>query len=194
MNYFTFPDDQLVDFLRAGDEAAFAEIYRRYWRRLYLTARQKVSGTEVIEELLQELFVKLWERRESLLITHLEAYLFSALRYAIINHIKAKMVREQYLANIGSHQSQEEHSTEEQVALHELAQAINHYVEELPVKTKQIFLLSRMEYKTVKEIALLLQMPERTVEYHLAKAISALRLYLRDFLICCLVWQFLWLK
>lgn len=186
MSYRLLDDAQLLSSLRLGDETAFAEIYRRYWRQLYLTARQKIYSGPVIEELLQDLFTKLWERRGTAVITHLEAYLFSSLKYAIINHIKLKMVQERYVTYALAHHSEEAYFTDEQIALDDLVQAINQCVAELPEKTRQVFELNRMQYKSAREIALLLQLPERTVEYHITKATKALRLHLRDFFILLL--------
>jgi RNA polymerase sigma-70 factor (ECF subfamily) len=184
-------NEQLIERLRAGDVTAFEEIYRRYWRQLYLTARQKVSRSEVIEEILQDLFSKLWERRETLLVVHLEAYLFTALKYAIVKHIRSKMVRKRYAQYALLHHSDEGHSTEEDISLHDLTLALTQSLDALPGKTREIFRLNRLEYKTVKEVAALVNMPERTVEYHLHKAISTLRVYLQDFLVCCLTIELL---
>jgi RNA polymerase sigma-70 factor (ECF subfamily) len=184
-------EEQLIEHLRAGDVDAFEEIYRRYWRRLYAAARQKVYETEVVEELLQDLFTRLWERRETLLVAHLEAYLFTALKYGIVKHIRSKMVRERYTEYALLNQPAGTHSTEEDISLHELTLALSQSIAALPEKTRTIFQLHRLKYKPVKEIATLLQIPERTVEYHLHKAVGTLRVYLQDFLVCLLALDFL---
>ncbi len=182
MDYSFFEDEQLVSFLRRGDENAFAEIYRRYWRILYTTARQKIYNSEVIEELLQDLFTRLWERRAESVILNLKSYLFTSLKYAIIDHVKSKMVRERYVAYALAQHPDSDQVTGEVIDLGDLMQALEQSLAGMPEKTRQIFRLNRLEYKSVKEISQMLEMPERTVEYHLTKAVRALRLLLKPFL------------
>jgi DNA-directed RNA polymerase specialized sigma24 family protein len=86
----------LLAALRADEEGSFAEIYQRYCYRLFTVAYQKLKNREAAEELVQDLFENLWNRRASHDIQQLEQYLFSALRYRIINHIKAQQVRTGY--------------------------------------------------------------------------------------------------
>lgn len=86
----------LLIYLRTGDELAFREIYERYWKKLYSIARRKIHALDAIEEMVQDIFLKLWERRNELRIERLDAYLFTAVRYATINHIKAILVQEKY--------------------------------------------------------------------------------------------------
>jgi RNA polymerase sigma-70 factor (ECF subfamily) len=180
-------DEQLVLFLRRGDEQAFAEIYRRYWRILYTTARQKVYSSEVIEELLQDLFTRLWERRAESAILHLKSYLFSSLKYAIVDHVKSKMVQERYVAQVLAQHSDADYVTEETLRVGDLMHALEQSLAGLPDKTREVFRLNRLEQKSVREISLLMKMPERTVEYHLTKAVRALRLLLKPFLLLALL-------
>jgi RNA polymerase sigma-70 factor (ECF subfamily) len=97
--------------------------------------------------ILQDLFSKLWERRETLLVVHLEAYLFTALKYAIVKHIRSKMVRKRYAQYALLHHSDEGHSTEEDISLHDLTLALTQSLDALPGKTREIFRLNRLEYK-----------------------------------------------
>lgn len=180
----------LLLYLRTGDEKAFREIYQRYWKKLFFTAARKIQEADVVEELIQDIFLKLWERRAGLQVERLDAYLFSAVRYAIINHIKSNLVQEKYANYAQYHYSDTCSVTEEQLELDELIQVVEQQLNDLPEKTRQIFQMNRLEYHTIKEISSKLKVPERTVEYHLSQALKSLRYYLRDYLPTLLFFNF----
>ncbi len=172
-----------------GDEAAFQEIYFRHWKKLYTLARNKLPSTDSPEDMVQDLFVKLWEQRESLFIENLGAYLYTSLKYAVINLFKARLTRERYTEHAQTFATVE-HYTEEQIALNDLMASVEQQVNDLPEKTRQIFRLNRLEYKTAKEISAQLSIPERTVEYHISLALKLLRPMLQDyFLLALFLWQ-----
>ncbi len=173
----------LLIYLRTGDDKAFREIYQRYWKRLYSIAVRKIQSPDVVEEIIQDIFLRLWERRNSLQVDCLEAYLLSSVRYAAINHIKSVMIRERYADYAYVHFSEASSSTDEQMELDELMNAVEQQLNDLPEKTRRIFRMNRLEYQSVKEISTTLKVPERTVEYHLSQAIKSLRIYLRNYLL-----------
>jgi RNA polymerase sigma-70 factor (family 1) len=183
MNIKSLSDEILLVQLRTGDEAAFREIYKRYWKKLYAVARSKVESLDAVEEIVQTIFLKLWERRNEQRIEQLEAYLFTAVRYAAINHIKSAMIHEKYVDYANIHLPEASSTTEEQMDLDELIEAVEKQLNDLPEKTRQIFRLNRLEYHSVKEISSSLEVPVRTVEYHLSQAIKALRIHLRDYIL-----------
>lgn len=181
MEYKILSDELLVKLLRVGEQDAFEEIYRRYWQKLLRSAQFKLRSKETIEEILQDLFISLWEKREKVLIENLEAYLNTSLRYLIINQIKKQILQEKFV-EYSLKKNELTDDVDESVAFNELSVAIEKAIEQLPEKTQQIFRLNRLEYKTVKEIAVLLETPERTVEYHITQALKALRIHLREFI------------
>ncbi|WP_028666383.1 RNA polymerase sigma-70 factor [Runella zeae] len=190
MNYKSLPDEMLLLYLRTGDEKAFREIYLRYWRKLYAMARQKIQDVEGLEEIIQDIFLRLWERRGTLQIQQLDAYLFTAVRYACINHLKSIMTQEKYVAYATYHSTEFCCDTEEQLELDDLINAVEQQLNTLPEKTKTIFKMNRLEYKTVKEISCKLKIPERTIEYHLSQAIKSLRVYLQDYLLLTVLFSY----
>lgn len=173
----------LLIYLRTGDDKAFREIYQRYWKKMYSIAIRKIQSTDVVEEIVQDIFLRLWERRNSLQVDCLETYLFSSIRYAAINHIKSLLVQERYVDYANLHFNQASSTTDEQLALDDLMKAVEQQLNNLPEKTRQIFRMNRFEYQSIKEISTKLKVPERTVEYHLSQAIKSLRIYLRDYLL-----------
>ena len=83
-------DEILIDKLKEGKPEAFEEIYNRYWKKLLQFAILKTDSIEISKEIVQELFINLWERRSELEISNLEYYLFAATKYKIIKELKKK--------------------------------------------------------------------------------------------------------
>ena len=169
--------------LRAGDPAAFKAIYDLYWDRLYKTAVQKVPHAENAEEIIQDIFVDLWERRASLVIGDLEHYLFRAVKYKVLDYIRAQLVRRQHEDSV-SHTAvgYGDPDIEEELAYRELRDAFHSGLNDLPEKTREIFRLSRVEQFSVHEISALLHIPERTISYHIVQAQRMLRICLKDYM------------
>jgi RNA polymerase sigma-70 factor (family 1) len=186
MDYKTLPDTALLIYLKKGDEPAFQEIYMRHWRKLFTIARNKLPSTDSPEDMVQDLFVKLWEQRENLIIENLGAYLHTSLKNAIINLFRARLIREKYVEHAQSFSSNEQ-TTEEQIALNDLMATVELQLNDLPEKTRQIFRLNRLEYKSAKEISAQLGIPERTVEYHISLALKLLRPLLQDYFVLATV-------
>ena len=181
MQYKILSDELLVKLLRVGEQEAFEEIYRRYWQKLLRSSQLKIRSKEIIEELLQDLFISLWEKREKVSIENLEAYLTTSLKYLIINQIKKQMLQEKFIEYTFKKTNQAD-EVDESVAFNELSIAIEKTIEQLPEKTQKIFKLNRLEYKSVKEIAHKLNIPERTIEYHITQALKSLRVHLSEFI------------
>lgn len=190
--YAACSDADLLAALRTDDEGGFTEIYQRYCYQLFTLAYRKLNNREAAEELVQDLFENLWNRRASHDIQQLEHYLFSALRYRIINYIKAQQVRAGHELYCRLTASEADTATEDALALNELSAALLASVRKLPAKSREIFQLSRLGQYSVAEISGRVNLSEKTVEYHLTKSIKLLRSYLRDFLVLVVVafWHF----
>jgi RNA polymerase sigma-70 factor (family 1) len=182
-SYAAWPDNTLLAALRADDREAFAEIFQRYSSRLFEVAYAKLKGREAAEELVQELFENLWFKRGESQILDLEHYLFSAIKYRVINQIKSRKVREGYAAYCRIRHSEAVETTQEIIALQDLNAALVVGMEQLPEKSREIFRLSRLEQYTVPEIALRFNLTPKAVEYHLTRSLKLLRVYLKDFLV-----------
>lgn len=181
--YAASTDQELLVALRAADREAYAEIFRRYSGRLFELAHGKLKSRETAEELVQELFETLWLKRAESAAQQLDHYLFSAVRYRIINHIRNYKVREAYAAYCRLRQSEAVASTEEAVAYEDLSAALQSGMQQLPQKAREIFRLSRLEQFTVPEIASQVNLSPKAVEYHLTRSLKVLRVHLKDFLV-----------
>ena len=187
-SYASCSDAELADALQADEEGAFAEIYKRYCYRLFALAYRKLGSRETAEELVQDLFENLWERRADQHIQQLDRYLLTAIRYRVINYLKVRKVRAGYdLYCRLAAKTEADTTTEDTLALHDLSGALLASVQQLPEKSREIFQLSRLEHYSVAEISARVNLSEKSVEYHLTKSLKLLRSYLRDFLLVALV-------
>lgn len=178
--YHQYGDAQLVSALKGGDRDAFAEIYNRYWSLLYRLAYQKLRARETAEELVQDLFVSIWTKRDQTTIRELRPYLLTALRFSIINHIESLRVHERFVTYYESFLNQTDTEPTDELALQDLTDAVERSLQTLPEKSQQVFRMSRFEYLTIPEIAQRLDLSEKAVEYHLTRTLKVVRENLRD--------------
>lgn len=174
-------DSELISGLKLDQKVAFDKIYKTYWADLYSFARKRVGSEEDAKDILQDLFVAVWTKRETLSITlSLKAYLFTALRHRIINHYNSKSTEIEYLAILAKMEQFNE-STEEYVAENEINTIIDESLNRMPFKMREIFELSRFKGYSAKEIANQLQLSEQTVRNQISNALKYLKVGLVDF-------------
>ena len=131
----------------------------------------------------------IWHKRESLRVINLEAFLAVSLRNLIIDYVRRNIQEEHYLEKLQHFFPTEAFVTSEAVQLNELTEAIQNALAKLPEKTREVFVLNRFEHLTIREIALRLNLSEKTIEYHLARSTAFLRQNLRDFTALCLLFS-----
>src|SRR6187402_863141 len=98
-----YTDDVLMQRIQQDDVVAFKQVYNRYWRKLFDAAYNRLRQKEACEECIQEIFVTLWEKRASLtLTTGLSQYLFTAVKYKVIDHYRKLHTKTKYLQVAGA--------------------------------------------------------------------------------------------
>jgi len=178
-------DDGLLAMLKNDDDAiAFSELYNRYWDRLFGAAYKRVRSVETAEEIVQDLFTDIWSRRKELEIKgELLIYLYSAVRYRVINHVHKEMVKNTFEQIRPVLYPITDNSTEEIVIANDLRYCLAREAQQLPVKCREVYYLSRYEHQSNKSIAKQLSISEKTVENQLTKALKRLRTSLNVFFI-----------
>ena len=175
-------EKDLLHQLSQDNVGAFKDIYDHYWHKMYLTALKKTQSNDVAEELVQEIFSKIWERRHNLNIENLETYLFTALKYAVISHIRT-VIKSRQNENIDIYADTfTTHNVENPQSTWDLQTALDSALRFLPDKTRLIFEMSRYEDMPHREIAHQLDISEKAVEYHITQALKLLRVQLKDFM------------
>lgn len=178
----TYAEEHLLLLLKQGDKAAFESVYHLYWEKMYAAAYKRVKNSEAAEEIVQDLFTDLWQRRGLLpAVTSLSAYLYSAIHYRAIDYIRKEITKNRYERYVGLYRLDFDNTTEDQLLFNDLNAYISKEIETLPVKCREVFKLSRNGHKSNKEIAQALGISEKAVEKHITKALKHLRTTLHLF-------------
>lgn len=178
-------DIRLLALIKTGDRHAFEIIYNKYWSRLYLSAFNLLRDTQACEDIIQDIFVQLWLRRESVAIGCLSSYLHTAVRYQVFNLIRSGKANRFSIEQVTEPASSE--NIDDLLTEKDLNNLLNERVYSLPDKCREIFLLSRNNHLSNREIAAILNIAPKTVENQLTIAIRRLRLSMKDFLCWLLI-------
>lgn len=178
-----YTDKELLTALKQGNERAFDEIFRRYWNKAFEVAYGKVKSKIQAEEIVQDIFMDLWNKRDSLAIESFSKYLFTSIKYQALNKIRSQIVHQKYWDYYKAFIPQVDNTTEKTVHFHDLLDTIEKRLDQLPKKTKAIFYMNKLEGKSLKEIARILKLSEKAIEYHLSRSLKELKVYLRNTLL-----------
>jgi RNA polymerase sigma-70 factor (family 1) len=182
MDLRVLTDEILLQLLKADNDKAFKEIYSRHWRSVFEAAYHRLANREVAKELVQTVFLRIWEKRHAIQINHLSAYLQTAIKNSIINYLESALVHKKYLQHVLDSSPNTCNGTESTINFHELSQAIEKAINRLPEKTRHVFRLSRFDQLSIREIAASMNISEKAVEYHITQSLKTLRFYLKDYL------------
>lgn len=177
--YQMWPDTELIAMLRADDRKAFELLYNRYSSKVYQVAYNLFRDRDVCEDLVQELFIDLWAKRNRLNITSLEWYLKVAIKNRVLMYIRTQKATLDLSAIA---MLTEKYSADSKLMQNDISTILENNVERLPEKCRQIFKLSRKEYLSNKEIASRLNISTKTVENQITIALRYLRTGLTDYL------------
>ena len=173
-------DQMIIQHLAQGDVRAFDFLYQKYFSKLYGAVYKRLQNRELTEEVVQELFISLWERRTVLAIsTTIESYLFSSVKYLVIAQYKKNNLFEKY-SNSLNQEANNDNFTEQAVAFDELNGAYQNALKLLPERCREVFLLKRSGLSQ-REISEKMDISEKTVENQMTKALKVLREALSDY-------------
>lgn len=175
-------DEILLRLLKAGDDLAFKEIYSRYWKPIFEAAYHRIGNREIAKELVQTVFLRIWEKRHTIQINNLPGYLQTAIKNRIINYLESTLVHKKYLQHVMDTTAGTCQGTESVINFNELSRALEKALNMLPEKTRHVFRLSRFDHLSIREIAASMNISEKAVEYHITQSLKTLRLHLKDYL------------
>ncbi|UTW61907.1 RNA polymerase sigma-70 factor [bacterium SCSIO 12741] len=165
-----------------GNKRVFESVFRDYYSRLCGFAYSLIQDYDQSEEVVQDFFTDLWNKRESLEIRNLESYLFQSVKNRCFNYLKHLKVREVHAKEAPHLSPSYSDETEEIVQANELQYRYEQAVQKLPEKRKQVFVLSRSEGLSYKEIAEQTGTSVKTVENQMGQALKFLREELKEYL------------
>ncbi|HTI08833.1 MAG TPA: RNA polymerase sigma-70 factor [Puia sp.] len=169
----TLTDQHLLAFLRDGQEEAFNEIYRRYWEKLLAVGYHYTNNKQFAEEIVHDVFLRLWMQKGAVEITSLPAYLGTAVKFSVFK----ALLKEKRRSQIRAHLPQVEivSSDNEQIEARFLQDYFQGIIETLPEKCRIVFQYSREESLSLAEISARMNISQKTVESHMTKALKTLR-------------------
>jgi len=190
MEIATRTDQELLELLKNDDNEAFQELYHRYFNRLYRQAFKMLKDDTLSKDIIQEVYLQLWNKRQTQKIDSLNAYLYAITRFQVFKVIRSGKYHEDIFEV--EHQLPYCRVTENNIAEKEVSSAFFSGLSDLPEKCRMIFSMSRVECLSNREIGLKLSLSPKTVENQITIAIRKMRISLSDFLpvffllmLCC---------
>ncbi len=166
----------MIKLLKGGDMKAFDIIYKKYSRRLYGFVFRYVKQEADTEEIVQDVFTKIWQSRNKINIySSFESFLFTIAHNATVNLLKKKATEKKYIKHLQSLQNTNSYELTNEIYFKELEQKLRDLVEELSPRQKEIFQMSRNEGLSHKKIAGKLGISANTVKNHLVSTLSFLK-------------------
>lgn len=178
---FSDEDTQLVLRLRQGDIKAFELIFSRYKEKLYFFVLGYVHSPEETEEIIQNLFIALWENRSNLNEAQsLKCYLYKAVTNKVYNYFKHEAVQKKYVEHMVNQTCDDEDQSLQYLYYNDLKGTLKSLVESLPAKQQMIFRLSRNQGLSHQEIADHLGLSVRSIENQVYRALKCIKENLRE--------------
>ncbi|MNJ98903.1 ECF RNA polymerase sigma factor SigW [compost metagenome] len=179
IDYKQVSDAELVVQLKAGDHAAYSEIYERYSYVLISHAYRKLQDVEEAKDVVQELFTNIWYKRESLNVFRLDAYLYGTMRNQVLHFMAHQKVITKYTTSLSYYLESGVRSQDSIMVENELLQLFEQELAALPAKMRTVFEMSRGEGLSYKQIAEKLDISDKTVKKQIHNATKIFRKKLR---------------
>jgi RNA polymerase sigma-70 factor (family 1) len=173
MSYNKLDDSDLLQLLLQGEEGAFSEIYERYWKLLFYTAHNIIRDKDIAQDVVQEVFISLWQGRRAVKIQSLKAYLQQAARFQTLKAIRAQKSDDQFYSRLATVTT--DIIYENPLLFKEQEALLKKILGSLPDDCRHIFHLSREEQLTYKQIAGQLNISEKTVEKKMSICLKHIR-------------------
>jgi len=175
-NYQSHNEQELFQFLKKGDNLAYAEIYERYWPILFRHARKWLQNTDEAKDVVQDVFTSLWTIAPKLdSDTLLSPYLYTATRNSVLKIFRRSKVSDAHIESLGTFVEVGHNVTDHRVRERILIEIIEEEIANLPTRTREVFELKRKHNLTYREIAEKMEISELTVKTQMNRAIKTLK-------------------
>ena len=165
----------MIKGLRSGRESAYEQLFKEFYQPLTVFANGYVEDLESGKEIVQDLFVHLYEKRKNLVITtSIKSYLYQSVRNRCLNHLKHRQVQKMHHDRMKTELNFSD-NLEDKIRETELEHMVSKVVEQLPPQCRRIFNMSRVSGLSNGEIAEQLKISKRTVETQISNALKVLR-------------------
>ncbi|MDR8391920.1 RNA polymerase sigma-70 factor [Aliifodinibius sp. S!AR15-10] len=178
MSYTEKSDSELLLHLTKEDQEALEALFERYYYRLCDFAFQYVRNFDLCEEVVSDVFLKIWKRRKKMYrVQSFKSYLYTATRNQALNYVDKKDAETTFMDDIQTEVRSKKYHPDEELIFKEFENRMEALINTLPPRRKVIFKLSRLEGFTYKEIAEILSISVRTVQNQMVEAVKQLGSY-----------------
>jgi RNA polymerase sigma-70 factor (ECF subfamily) len=186
--------EEIIRRLKKDDKSAVDELFSYYYPRLYHFSKSILKIENEIDDILQEVFVKIWLNRQKIGNAEtFNAYIFTITKNEVLNLIRNNLKDQTFKDELYLRTVAEEYQTQNLIEFDEIKMGIDKIVTSLPEKRQQVFILSRTEGLSNKEIAQQLNISEKTVEDHITHAIKYIKNSMKEMGIISLLYFYLFL-
>ena len=174
---YNMKEEELIEQVKNGNNIAFAALYDYYWQKVYNFTKLYVTSSDSISEIVQDVFVKFWESRHLLDSNRkVEGFLFIITRNIIFNKARSRMREDMFkMTVLRSIEDRKPYNQEDRMVAEDLKEYIDRLIAVLPERQREIFLMSREENMTYREIALRCGIGEKAVERHIHLTLKFLK-------------------
>lgn len=178
--YANLTDPELLLLIRGSNYSAFDELYERHWLSVYNVAYKRLKNRDLSKEIVQDIFVDIWNKRTIKKISDLLPYLHTAVRYKIYTLLSKNRTLPHFVEPFEA-MALSSYNADTDFKKEELDQILNNWLKTLPAKRSQIFKLHFFDDLSTKEISIQLNIPQKTVQNHLNLARHDLKDYLSTY-------------
>jgi RNA polymerase sigma-70 factor, ECF subfamily len=174
--FFSYTDEELMLEIKADNMLAFDILYQRYSRKLYKFAFSILKSDEETENIIQDVFLNLWENRHRVVKdSSVQYYVFSIVHNSAISLIRNKARTTQFIEYLRLHQNLNQDPVNVEFEYNELKDKIDRIINRLPERQKEVYILHNVEGLKYHEIAKRLKISENTIENHMSRALKTIR-------------------
>jgi RNA polymerase sigma-70 factor, ECF subfamily len=173
----------ILERIKNGDKEAFETVFRAYYQSLCLFSLRYLKRIDLAEEIVQDIFVTIWEKRSGLQFeTSLKAYLYRAVHNNSLKFLQHQKVVDKHIQYVIDQKEQYYYEPLNNLQVGEVSRLLENAFAAMPQKTREIFALSREEGLKYAEIAEKMNISIKTVEAHMGNALKILRENLKEYL------------
>ncbi len=187
-----YSDEELIQEIKAGNMLAFDALYKKYSRMLYKFGFSILKSREETENLIQDVFLNLWENRHKVeKDSSVKSYVFTIAYNSAISVIRKKVRESQFIEYLKSIQEVNGEAADVKIEYDELKNKLDNIIQTLPPRQKEVYMLHRVEGLKYSEIAKRLNISENTIENHMSRAIKTIREKIGNFSLPAILFYFL---
>ena len=171
-----FKLDEILKLLANDDKTALEKLFNHYYPRLYGFSKSFLKWDEGIDDILQEVFLKIYQNRKNIRSTEtFQAYIFTITKNLVLNELRSRLNEQKARERLFQNSVAREYLLSEKLEYLELQEKIGEIIRQIPERQQEVYLLSRKDGLSHKEIARKLDISEKTVEYHITHALAAIK-------------------